>query len=135
MANVWGACFCTWWWKAWATRSSASSQVAGRCAPFSRMSGWVKRPLADVSIGDCPQKIRGLICRIYQNRWAVEQQNIVTRGVLRRGNNTQRNFTRQNPGEATSRRSEGSYLQRAVRPKTLWAGQLDNRKQGLDVIE
>src|SRR5207248_1298807 len=45
MPNVRGPCFSTCARNPAATRSSASSHVAGRCFPFSRINGVLNRPL------------------------------------------------------------------------------------------
>src|SRR5258708_29880195 len=70
MPNVCGPCFATCCWKPRTTRSRASSQVAGRCVPFSRMSGCVKRPLAGIPIWNSLKSDFFAFCvvRIYQNQ-------------------------------------------------------------------
>jgi len=63
-------------WNAAATRSMASSQVAGRWEPFSRTSGWVKRAFIDPGISPlnaCVRKIVTLL--IWIRRTAAKPSN------------------------------------------------------------
>src|SRR5271169_4220442 len=86
-----GSFFAIDFWNAAATRSRASSQVAGRCDPFSRTRGWVKRAFVDASIGPSMHVrrivtlgLRNLPYRLaknYASAYAVRLPNPVARLV------------------------------------------------------